>query len=393
MGIQNLFPFLKKQAPSAFEAMLDDSLQSKSLKNRRLGIDVAILLHRAKSSNTTPFCYLNYIAERIHWIRYQLEAQVLIVCDGSHPGEKSTVQQKRRKVRESNAAAHSEAARRLEQATDDHNLAQNLERVERLARAAHTVTAEDRQLSTELFQIMGCLVVDAPGEAEMELAMLQRRGIIDDIITEDGDALIAGAHSIIRNFWMWGSQFPRGGATCRVHTAKVLSSLGINAEELGMLAAMAGCDFAPNLPGVGIHLAYKAVRDHGCDARACLRSLRVKDDPSHEEVARSLERASEILRLGNGAPKTTSLLTINDIYWRAVDDTRVTEFVVNMEKRGEPGLLRQTLIATNVSYRDYDIFGIVGEQYMDVEIRSADCSAGFFVEKLNETVPDNTLVT
>jgi Holliday junction resolvase YEN1 len=38
----------------------------------------------------------------------------------------------------------------------------------------------------------------APGEAEAELASMSRLGIVDAIITEDSDAIVFGATTILR---------------------------------------------------------------------------------------------------------------------------------------------------------------------------------------------------
>ena len=40
--------------------------------------------------------------------------------------------------------------------------------------------------------------IQAPGEAEAELAVLNSQGFIDSIITDDGDALIFGAKHLLR---------------------------------------------------------------------------------------------------------------------------------------------------------------------------------------------------
>ena len=41
------------------------------------------------------------------------------------------------------------------------------------------------------------LLLQAPGEAEAELAQLNKLGIIDAVLTDDGDALVFGAETVI----------------------------------------------------------------------------------------------------------------------------------------------------------------------------------------------------
>lgn len=56
---------------------------------------------------------------------------------------------------------------------------------------------------------MSCLLVhirisspllQAPGEAEAELAQLNARGIIDGVLTDDVDAVLFGAQTVIRTY-------------------------------------------------------------------------------------------------------------------------------------------------------------------------------------------------
>ncbi|KAJ7692275.1 PIN domain-like protein, partial [Mycena rosella] len=49
-----------------------------------------------------------------------------------------------------------------------------------------------------LIKSFGFYFYEAPGEAEAELAQLNKLGFIDAVITEDGDALVFGATRVIR---------------------------------------------------------------------------------------------------------------------------------------------------------------------------------------------------
>ena len=42
------------------------------------------------------------------------------------------------------------------------------------------------------------ILSQAPGEAEAELAAMNRAGVVDAVLTDDSDILVFGAHSVIR---------------------------------------------------------------------------------------------------------------------------------------------------------------------------------------------------
>ncbi|KAJ7725790.1 PIN domain-like protein [Mycena metata] len=111
---------------------------------------------------------------------------------------------------------------------------------------------------------------DAPGEAEAELAQLNRNGEIDGIITEDSDALVFGAKCVIR-----------ATSSCVEDAALVFTSEAIeramSLDEGGLLlcALVLGGDYDDGLKGAGPMVAHGlANAGFGGDLINILRSLK-----------------------------------------------------------------------------------------------------------------------
>nr|MDO8112094.1 hypothetical protein [Candidatus Sigynarchaeota archaeon] len=108
-----------------------------------------------------------------------------------------------------------------------------------------------------LLQHLGMPVIAAPGEGEAQCAWLQRRGIVDFIVTKDADALLYGAGRIVKNLAV-------KQRIAEQYTLKdVLRSLGITQEQLVDLAILVGTDYNPGVQGFGAKTALKLVKIHG----------------------------------------------------------------------------------------------------------------------------------
>jgi exonuclease-1 len=102
----------------------------------------------------------------------------------------------------------------------------------------------------------------APYEADAQLAYLSRTGLVDVIITEDSDLLAFGAKRIL---YKLDFTTLNGYEIC-LDQIKNYSSTGFSYFTHGMFlttCVMAGCDYLPQIKGVGIKLAQKVIsRNH-----------------------------------------------------------------------------------------------------------------------------------
>ncbi|KAF9077226.1 hypothetical protein BDP27DRAFT_1312041 [Rhodocollybia butyracea] len=96
----------------------------------------------------------------------------------------------------------------------------------------------------------------APGEAEAELAFLNRIGIIDGILSDDVDNFLFGAHTVIRNH-----SSTHAGAKSVIEKAKVITytlphpELDFGREDFIFIALCSGGDYGTGLANCGIKIA------------------------------------------------------------------------------------------------------------------------------------------
>ena len=102
----------------------------------------------------------------------------------------------------------------------------------------------------------------APGEAEAECAALQRAGVVDAVLSEDGDTLMFGATTVIRNWSSEGTARGNHGPThINVYDAAELSRR-CDLERAGYvaIAMMSGGDYDEGVKGIGIKLAIEVAQ-------------------------------------------------------------------------------------------------------------------------------------
>ncbi|KIP01684.1 hypothetical protein PHLGIDRAFT_80251 [Phlebiopsis gigantea 11061_1 CR5-6] len=110
----------------------------------------------------------------------------------------------------------------------------------------------------ELIQAFGFHVHDAPGEAEAELAAMNRAGAIDAVLTDDSDVLVFGAHTVIRN-----PNVKQDQDNVRVYTTHSVASCfgaALDRDGLVLVAILSGGDYAPGLPKCGAVIAQGLAR-------------------------------------------------------------------------------------------------------------------------------------
>ncbi|KAH9939893.1 PIN domain-like protein, partial [Amylocystis lapponica] len=90
---------------------------------------------------------------------------------------------------------------------------------------------------------------NAPGEAEAELGHMNRQGIIDAVLTDDGDAFIFGAEVIIRN--------PSVKTDKDMVTMFKKAHIKLTCGDLLLFALLCGGDYSQSgLSGCGPHIAH-----------------------------------------------------------------------------------------------------------------------------------------
>jgi flap endonuclease-1 len=177
-------------------------------------------------------------------------AEPVVVWDGDvHPRKRATVEG--RILRRVEAALNAEQALALG----------DLDAHRRYLRATTYLDGAMIRDCTRLLESLGVAVVRADHDGERYAAALCHAGLADAVATEDYDALVAGAPTVLRKA---GSPEPF------LHHLTDLGAHGLTLEQLRHVAILCGTDWHPGVRGLGAKTAARLLREHP-DVRALLR--------------------------------------------------------------------------------------------------------------------------
>ncbi len=142
----------------------------------------------------------------------------------------------------------------------------DLETARRRAAQTSRLTRPMVEETVRLLVALGVPSLQAPGEGEAQAAYMAARGTVWASASEDYDTLLFGSPRLVRGLAARGA----GGGTAAaqlIDRSEVLSSLGIDGEELILLGLIVGTDFNDGVRGYGPKKALKVVQQHlGFDA-------------------------------------------------------------------------------------------------------------------------------
>lgn len=117
-------------------------------------------------------------------------------------------------------------------------------------------------LAKRLINLFGFIAHDAPGEAEAECALLQQRGVVDAVLSEDVDTIMFGCTRTLRNWTAEGrgSKTPSHVSVYGVDD-EGFKAAGLQREGMVLVALMSGGDYLPEgIPRCGPKVASEAAR-------------------------------------------------------------------------------------------------------------------------------------
>ncbi|KAL8407627.1 hypothetical protein RB594_006452 [Gaeumannomyces avenae] len=122
-------------------------------------------------------------------------------------------------------------------------------------------------MAKQLIRLFGFYAHDAPGEAEAECALLQRRGVVDAVLSEDVDTIMFGCTRTLRS---WSAEKEKGSGSSgppthvTVYDSAAIArpdAAGLDREGMVLVALMSGGDYDPDgIPGCGVKVACQAAR-------------------------------------------------------------------------------------------------------------------------------------
>ncbi|KAH7934762.1 hypothetical protein HPB52_000052 [Rhipicephalus sanguineus] len=120
-------------------------------------------------------------------------------------------------------------------------------------------TLSQRNQCRELLDALGLPCVQSAGEAEGTCAFLDKNGMVDGCITQDGDAFLYGAKTVYRKLCMED----KDPHVLSYKISDIENKLGLDREKLVALAVLAGCDYFSGVRSVGKETAVKLLNKFG----------------------------------------------------------------------------------------------------------------------------------
>lgn len=107
---------------------------------------------------------------------------------------------------------------------------------------------------------LGVQYVVAPYEADAQLAYLERKGIINGVLSEDSDLLVFGVKCLLTKLDQYGDciEINRKDFTA----CRDISLVGWSDAEFRLMAILSGCDYLQSITNMGLLTAYRLVRKH-----------------------------------------------------------------------------------------------------------------------------------
>jgi len=181
--------------------------------------------------------------------------KLVFVFDGKPPELKYAEQSSRRERKK-------EAEEKYEAAAEE----DDVEAMLKYSKRSMHLTKEMNEEAKELLTAMGLTVVQAPSEADAQMAYMNKQGDVWACATSDFDPLLHKAPRVIRNLTLSQKKKLPGGGYAQVHPQlielkEVLKELELDHDQLIVFAILIGTDYNPGgIKGIGPAKALKLVQ-------------------------------------------------------------------------------------------------------------------------------------
>ena len=194
------------------------------------------------------------------WNRFsnlmQQNIKLAIVFDGKPPILK---------VKEQEDRAHKKriAREKFEEAQQEEDEALMAKYAKQTSRLTRDMVAEAK----ELLQAMGLPTIQAPSEADAQMAFMNEQDDVFACGSSDYDCLLQGAPRLITNLTLsQRRKLPSGSyiktAPELIDLKSTLKRLGIKQDQLIVMGILVGTDYNPGIPKIGPKTALKLVKQH-----------------------------------------------------------------------------------------------------------------------------------
>lgn len=245
MGIKNFYKFINKYAPSAV-ALTNVT----KYKNSTVGIDFNLMIYKLIFSirkNGYDIKNGQKIVTHIHALLLKLikfkEYKIIpiFVFDGKAPEIKLGVLDKRKKS--------------WQKMYEKYKNAKTEEEKKKYFYTKTDITSQELEDCKNLIKIFNYMVIDAPQEADSQLAQLSKNGVIKYIVSDDTDILLFGGGILLKKF-----SVAENKEIQEINLDTLKKNLGFSQKDLIKLGVLLGSDYCDNSP-VSITKAFKIIKN------------------------------------------------------------------------------------------------------------------------------------
>ncbi|XP_031487845.1 uncharacterized protein LOC116255895 [Nymphaea colorata] len=253
MGIKELLRFMKP---------FIHPVHIQKYKGKRVGIDAYSWLHKGAYACSMEICmnqtwgesrapFIQYFMHRINLLRHHKIVPVVIFDGGCIPCKSATELERQRR-----------RATNLSLAKEKLSQGDMSEAIEFFQKAVSITPSTAYQL-IQILKAEQVEFIVAPYEADAQLAYLSKleeaEGGISAVITEDSDLLAYGCRAVIFKMDRYGHGEEILMDDVLKSNACGLSFRNFDQELFTGMCVLAGCDFLPSVPGIGIKRAHLLV--------------------------------------------------------------------------------------------------------------------------------------
>ncbi|EMD96688.1 hypothetical protein COCC4DRAFT_62191 [Bipolaris maydis ATCC 48331] len=246
MGISGLLPLLKSvQKPGSL----------KKYAGQTIGVDTYGWLHRATAACAIDLAldkpttkYVDFVMHRVRMLIH-FGVTPYLVFDGDNLPSKAGTEKGRRERRKESKRLGLELLKVGKVAQAQQELQKSVD-----------VTPEMARMVIEELKKNNIQYVVAPYEADSQLAYLERKGIINGVLSEDSDLLVFGVKCLITKLDKYGEciEVNRNHFTA----CREVSFVGWSDADFRRMAILSGCDYLPGIGGLGLKTAHRMLRKH-----------------------------------------------------------------------------------------------------------------------------------
>ncbi|KAJ4365532.1 Rad2 nuclease [Neocucurbitaria cava] len=246
MGITGLLPLLKSvQKPCSL----------KKFAGQTIGVDAYGWLHRGTAACAIDLALDKPTKKFVEFVMHRVRMLIhfgitpYLVFDGDNLPSKSGTEKDRRERRKEGKRLGLELLKVGKTAQAHIELQKSVD-----------VTPEMARMVIEELKHHNIQYVVAPYEADSQLCYLERKGIINGVLSEDSDLLVFGVKCLITKLDKYGDciEVNRNHFTA----CREVSLVGWSDADFRKMAILSGCDYLPGIGGLGLKTAHRMLRKH-----------------------------------------------------------------------------------------------------------------------------------